>query len=54
MGKGSTRRSCCTTSEEEKIRWQLKEGYISSAAFNRRYNLLKKKGLIRRSGIVIR
>jgi len=54
MGKGDTRRLCCTTKEEEDIRWQLKEGKISFATYTRRYNLLKKKGLIQRSGIIIR
>ncbi len=50
MGKGSKLRPSQITREEETIRWQLLQGEISHAEFERKYRALKKRGLIRRSG----
>jgi len=50
MGKGSQPRPKQITREEEDLRWDAAEGKITEATFKRRYNVLLKKGLIRRSG----
>ena len=54
MGKGSSRRPSQITSAEEDLRWQLIAGQITLATFNRRYTKLKRVGLLRRSGRVLR
>jgi len=52
-GKGDTRRPLQITQAENDLRWLLAEGKISKSTYNRRWNKLKKAGLIQRSGIVI-
>lgn len=54
MGKGSLRRRSQITSAEEGLRWQLIDGQITLATFNRRYAKLKREGLLRRSGRVLK
>lgn len=47
-GKGSDRRKCLTTREEETIRFQLATGKITFAEFEIKYKKLKRQGKIRR------
>lgn len=54
MGKGSGRRPKQITSAESDLRWELKEGKISRVVFNRRFAKLKRAGLLRRSGVVLK
>ena len=49
-GKGSKRRLCLTSPEEDKIRWQLALGKITFKKFEVKYNKLKVEGKITRSG----
>ena len=53
-GKGSRRRPSQITRQEEELRWQIFNKKISMATFTRRYNKLKKAGLVTRSGKVVR
>lgn len=52
--KGSWRRPRSITREEEDLRADFFFGKISLATFGRRYAELKRQGLIRRSGRVIK
>lgn len=54
MGKGSKRRLRQVSQEEESLRWMLIDGQISLATFNQRYAELKREGLLRRSGRVLK
>lgn len=54
MGKGSWKRPKSITSAEENLRWDLFRGEITSNAFNKKYKLLKRKGLIKRDGRVLK
>jgi len=53
MGKGSRPRPQTITREEADLRWLLIKGVITIATFNKRYEELKRQGLIRRSGRVV-
>lgn len=46
MGKGSGRRPTTISPEEERIRWLLAYGRISFAEFEKKYKVLRKRGLI--------
>lgn len=52
--KGSWRRARSITREEEELRMYYAFGRISLATYNRRYAELKRVGLIRRSGQVMK
>ena len=52
--KGSWRRPKQITSAEEDLRWKLLEGEISVRTFNRKYAKLRRDGLLRRSGRVLK
>ncbi len=54
MGKGSSRRPRSITPAEEDLRWELVKGEISLAIFNRRYGKLRRDGLLRRNGRVLK
>lgn len=54
MGKGSKPRPRSVTREEEDLRWRFAKGQISLAAFGREYAELKRRGLVQRSGRIIR
>jgi len=54
MGKGSRPRPCCTTREEQELRADCMYGKITLGEFNKRYEELKKRGLIRRNGRIVR
>ena len=43
-----------TTLDEQVLRWEYGQGKITLATFKRRYEKLKRKGLIRRSGKVLK
>lgn len=43
MGKGSKRRPCLVSREEEKLRWALFEKKISFAEFERRMKDVKRE-----------
>ena len=50
MGKGSKRRPCLVSPEEDKIRWQLALGEIASEEYEMKYERLKQQGKITRDG----
>lgn len=54
MGKGDKRRACCTTRQEEELRWQLATGVITFVQYERACRKLLKQGLIKRNGKVIK
>lgn len=54
MSKGSQRRPTCITAQEERIRWKLAYGYITFKEFEIRMKELKTRGLIRRSGRIVK
>ena len=54
MSKGSRMRPKQITSAEEGLRWDLALGRITKRTYLRRYATLKKNGLIRRSGKVLK
>lgn len=54
MGKGSWRRPRSITRQEEDLRQRYFLGQISLETFEREYAKLKRRGLIRRSGRVIK
>lgn len=54
MGKGSKPRPQSVSREELDLRWELAEGKITKFTFNNRYAKLKRDGLIRRSGKIIK
>jgi len=54
MSKGSKRRPRCTTREEQNLRDEYAFGEISFAEFEHKYKELKKRGLIRRNGRIIK
>ena len=54
MGKGSRPRPRSITREEEDLRWLLAKRHITYATYGRRYAKLKRQGLIRRGGKVLR
>ena len=47
-GKTSKRRPRLITKEEDELRWRLALEQISLKEFERRYKMLKKKGLVKR------
>ena len=53
MGKGSRRRMCCTTREEQNLRDRYANGLITFGQYERAYRKLMKRGLIKRNGRVI-
>ncbi len=53
-GKGSWRRPCTTTHEEHDLRQLYMYTNMTQEEFDREYKKLKRKGLIRRSGRVIK
>jgi len=52
--KGSWRRPCQTSREEQELREKYADGRISFARFEKEYKRLTKEGKIIRSGRVIR
>ncbi len=54
MGKGDKRRPRSITSAEENLRQEFARGVMTIRAFNRRYAKLKRAGLLRRGGQVLR
>ena len=54
MGKGSKPRPRSITRAEEELRWEYSLGKISRRKFDREFAQLKKIGLIRRNGRVLR
>ncbi|GAG87676.1 unnamed protein product [marine sediment metagenome] len=54
MGKGSWKRPRSISREEEDLRWAYAQGNMTYAYFRRRYADLKRAGLIRRSGRVLK
>lgn len=50
MGKGSKRRPCCTTKEEQNLRDRYAKRKITFLQYERVYKKLLKRGLIRRNG----
>jgi len=50
MSKGSQRRPRSIMEDEEDLRWRLSRGEITSTEFDREYQELRKRGLIRRNG----
>lgn len=54
MGKGSWPRPNQTTWEERDLRYKYATGQITLADFQCRYDNLKRKGLIRRGGRVVK
>jgi hypothetical protein len=54
MGKGSKPRPRSITREEEDLRHEYAAEEISLATFNRRFTKLKRAGLIRRSGRILK
>jgi len=48
MGKGNRRRPLRTGTEENDLRWELAEGKITEAQYNRRYAKLEREGKIKR------
>ena len=54
MGKGSKRRPSAVTREEEELRWSLFQGEITMIQFDASYEKLKRKGLIRRNGRIVK
>jgi uncharacterized membrane protein len=54
MGKGSRRRVCCTTKEEQNLRDRYARGKMTFDQYERAYRLLMKYDLIKRNGRVIR
>lgn len=54
MGKGSKPRPQSVSREELDLRWDYAHGKISLAVFNRKYAKLKRDGLLRRSGRVLK
>jgi hypothetical protein len=53
-GKGSARRPCRTSPEEEHLRWALAAGTITFAQFEQRYRELLHEGKITRDGKVVK
>jgi hypothetical protein len=53
MGKGSRRRVCCTTKEEQNLRDRYSRKLITFDQYERAYRKLMKRGLIQRNGRVI-
>lgn len=49
MGKGSKPRPDYTTRAEQELRWDYMNGEMTLNEFNRRYEKLKKRGLIKRN-----
>ncbi len=43
MGKGSKRRPCSVSPEEEKIRWDLYQGEITEEVFNEKLKEIRDK-----------
>jgi len=52
--KGSWKRPRQITSAEERLRFDLFFGLITLGTFNRKYAKLKREGLLRRSGRVLK
>lgn len=49
-GKGSWKRPCSTTREEQNLRDRYARGEITLRQFNKKFENLKKRGLIKRNG----
>ena len=54
MGKGSAIRPKQITSAEQDLRWDYFQGRITKGTYLRRFTELKRNGLIRRSGKVLK
>lgn len=52
--KGSWRRPRSTTRQEEELRDDLYRGRITERTFTVRFNKLRRKGLIKRDGVVVK
>ena len=50
MGKGSWKRPCCTTKEEQDLRDKYARGKMTFLQYERAYRKLLKQGLIERNG----
>ena len=50
MGKGSKRRPCCTTKEEQNLRDRYARGLMTFIQYERAYRKLMKQGKIKRNG----
>ena len=53
MGKGSKRRPCATTREEQNLRDRYARGKMTFLQYERAYKKLLKQGLIKRNGRVV-
>ena len=53
MGKGSWKRPCCTTKEEQDLRDRYARGKITLEQFERAYRRLMRQGLIKRNGKIL-
>jgi len=54
MGKGSKRRPCCTTREEQDLRDRYAWGKMTFLQYECKYKKLLKQGLIKRNGRALR
>jgi uncharacterized membrane protein len=54
MSKGSKRRPCQTTREEQNLRDLYAHGDITFAQYEAKYRTLMKRGLIRRNGRILK
>lgn len=54
MGKGSKRRPCCITREEQDLRDKYAHGDLTFVQYEKKYKALMDRGLIQRSGRVIK
>ena len=53
MGKGSKRRPCCTTKEEQNLRNRYATTKMTFDQFEKEYKKLMKQGLIKRNEKII-
>lgn len=54
MSKGSKRRPRATTREEQNLRDLYAYGLITFKQYEKKYKALKKRGLIRRNGRIVK
>lgn len=54
MGKGDRRRPSLTTREEQNLRDLYAHGDLTFAQYEKKYKALMKKGLIKRSGRIMK
>ena len=53
MGKGSWKRPCATTREEQSLRDRYSRRLITFVQYERAYRKLMKQGLIKRNGRIL-